>query len=794
MGIAITAHFRTPSGEHWTLDDPRGTTARVHVRAKANPNPAAENGVDRVEFYIDDGSVTTVSVALPTLCLPNYSLEDSPASGRVGGHAGFWGYELALDLLAETKGQLTITAKVFANNAAELVVPGSVVINNDTDVNKGGSDRRPNKSILHVSRVSGTSGGTGAIGDKVDTLHRALALLDEAGGAEILIYDGFLGTGGAFGASAWFTTAGWPLTVRAAGATKTWEPSVPGAQQPNDYILGATGTHAWLRIVGFEGSGTQQNFYNGGGGVTVSMRLDVIDCSWESEFNDADPAPHVDYFRRSPGNPIAKIEGTGSTFYWGMAIEAFSFGLAGADSAHDIRLTKGLGVYLQPTPTVVPPCYTNITMSGLRYTAGAVRGYVRHTGGTDFTVTKPGGSTMRITLPLAAGVDIAEHAEGIVANTYWGLHVAGTWPAGCAGIHDITAVGYDGSGNPYIDVDNAAGTAGTASSGARIITGELAGQEREYPDAVHTDMLQCWAGPFTGMQLGDIRCFDMERTRGFVGAGQTFTRCSVDFTCDSSPNTGFPDDLENDWQSAVLTDCLFLGNSWRSSANSWNGATISGGAMVDNIFGQATNLVPGTMYVAHNHFVAGSTYGTNTSTGTWFDGNASLTPWSSLPTSGNLNSASGLVDYPVAWRWPGATGDTKGVPRNIGTGDHSITGEAAISPPFTASGEFSVGLTGPGQLIPGFFGQGSLTAILSVTGGMSPAFTGSGVLNIVLKAPGAVSPAFVGTLSFTCALSATGIADDPLPEKRTPINETTPRKPMFTWPIFKRRNKFPFIG
>lgn len=801
--VAITAHFRTPSGEHWTLDDARGTTAKVHVRAKANVNPAAENGINYVEFSIDDGSVVTVQVALPTICLPNYSLEDSPATGRVGGHASFLGYELSLDLLTETKGTLTITATVFANSGADQEVPGEVLIFNDTDVNFGASDRRPSKKIIHVSRLTGTSGGTGAIGDKVDTPHHALALCrkngntdKEAGGARILIYDGMVGWQGGFGAPQWHTDSKWPVTVMPAGGVTSWEPSISGSQQPQDYIQGASGTNACLRIVGFDGVGSAQHFYNGGGGVTGEMRLDIIDCTHEGEWNDADPAPHVDFIVNSPGKPIAEVVGDGSAYYWGLAAEAFSYGLSGFESAHDVRLTKGIGIYMQPNPGMLDgPCATCVVGSGLRYRAGEVRGYVRHEVAADFTVTKPSGSVMRITIPLAAGVDIATHAQPLIQGTgadYWGVHVVGAWPGDAAGIFAVLGVGHDGSGNPYIDLDNPTATAGTPSSGAYIITGELnivsGGVEREYPDAIHTDMVQFFSGPFTGMQLGDNRFFDMKHTRGYVGAGQTFTRCSIDFTCDSSPNTGFPDDLENDWQGATLTDCLFLGNSWRSSSNSFNGATISGGCMVDNSFGQMTNLVPGTMYVAHNHFSAGSTFGSNTSTGSWFAGNASQTPWSSLPASGNLNSASGLVDYPVAWRWPGATGDTKGCPRNIGTGDWSITGPAAIVPAFSGSGSLSVVLAGKGAVAPAFSAAGALSVVLAGKGAVVPSFSGSGSLSVVLGLSNGIFPAFSGSGSFACSLIAEEVIVYIIPELRN-LPARPPRKPVFTWPVFKRRGK-----
>ena len=123
-----------------------------------------------------------------------------------------------------------------------------------------------------------------------------------------------------------------------------------------------------------------------------------------------------------------------------------------------------------------------------------------------------------------------------------------------------------------------------------------------------------------------------------------------------------------------FTDCLFVHCSTTNQANfSASGETYTGTEAIECVFGSTSNW-PATIATIDCHVVTGSAIGTGGTTGSWFDSDPTVDPWSLLPDSGNLDSATGVVPYPSEWRWSGATGDTRGCSKAVGLGAWNVGG------------------------------------------------------------------------------------------------------------------------
>ena len=123
-----------------------------------------------------------------------------------------------------------------------------------------------------------------------------------------------------------------------------------------------------------------------------------------------------------------------------------------------------------------------------------------------------------------------------------------------------------------------------------------------------------------------------------------------------------------------IHDCLFVHCSTPTymAFTTDDGSTYTGTEAIECVFASVSNW-PAGIATTDCHVVTGSAIGTGGTTGAWFDTDPSVDPWSLLPSSGNLDSATGVVPYPSDWWWAGATGPTRGCSRMVGTGSWSLS-------------------------------------------------------------------------------------------------------------------------
>lgn len=671
MANAIV-HWRTPSGQHRTSASADKTIV-LSLKAQCDVNSAGEGGIDYVEFYVsvNGGAATTHTVSARTVVAANY--ECTAYNGRHKSSA----FHYSLDLTGLAGGKVEVTASAFSVLGTETAAPGSIIIRNDTD----GVDRRPSTKVIYCSSVSGTSGGAGTIGDPTDTLYRAIRLACntpggststelDCGGAVIYLVDATTGFGGQYGATSFHTTDGWTLKIKCIGTDKTVQRTTPRVfTDPQDYVTGggfggASDVNIDWHDAEFVGAGP--TFYDSG---STNYLIQEFGCFSHSRAWVDDPAmPHADYAADS-GQPTAFAHSSsGSTrrYSWSGQFRGGNFGAVGYAGLFDFEISHVLGVSVQSvTADCDDFCYSNGLISNIRYRPGEVDGYTDTsfqfvvTAGANVDITDPGDGTMRIDATNSTPSDFGTQLSGLVGGAgYWGALISGATSSANNGCFEVLAAGTNGSGFPYCILDNASVVEETGGATLRILTAKLSDSDPYY--TIHPDILQMY-GDHTNFTWSEIRAEDCRDTRSIVGAGRVLVDGVIEDSTDGSHSSSHA--CEFDWASTNCTNVHLHGLSINGAA-SFSG-TFSNVNIVDCVFTQGTNIPTSGTYITHCHFVDSSTKGTSYSGGAWFDAEPGDTPFTFAPSSGNLNTASGLLGRPDTWWHSGATAESRGVSRNI---------------------------------------------------------------------------------------------------------------------------------
>lgn len=671
---AATLHWRTMDGVHRTAAS-TDKTVSVDIEAECGLNPAGEDGIDRVEFYVsvNGGAATTYSVTARSERTYN-----STATGTNGFYKLFC-YGITVDCAALAGGTITVEASAFSGAATETAIATTLTIYNDTD----GVDRRPSSAVVYYDHDLGDdTTGTGTTGSPVKTFRAAMNLLSgDVGGATIVAKGRTVGctTSSSYSASTWSTSGAWALTVRAEGSNKTWQRLTPGTfSDPQDYILGTSGAPT-VRMVfqDFEFVGPGPTLYVNG----PVARIDEVNCLHQSHHWDGVRlTPHVDDDEYGSGGVSIALNGasTGLIFSWGGRWRAVGRGPGAYSGLFNFSIGPFLGVAIGTANTYGSnPCYTNGEVFGVRYVAGELAGLVQtnpnfsQLAGPNVTVSvQPSGThtgKMRIEATNSTPNDFGTAAGEIVGSTRWGVTVSSATSAANNGTFEVLEGGLNGFGRPYCILDNASAVGEVGSAGFNMDTGALDDGAR-YIDDVHTDVLQIEES-HTGAMFAHIRAYDCHNTRTWVGSGYTQTRCVFKNLTDGDAEGAF--DFGSGY--TTLEDCLFFSITTASPALVFTG-TFTGTEFVDCVWADGTALPTTGTYIHSNHYVVDSAGGTSPSTGSWFDSDPTADPYDYSPSSGDLNTASGLQSYPDFWRFTGATGDSRGAWRNVATGDWSIAG------------------------------------------------------------------------------------------------------------------------
>lgn len=750
-GTDAITKWRTRSGIRRTAP---GSTLSVDLQAFTNET--VEGGVDRVEFSVveNGGAPTVITVTARTLRHPNYSDQDSYLPGVASGMAPFWGYGIVLDCDTLAPGTVVVTAVVYSVEGWRTEVPGSITLYNDTDA----VDRRPSTKQIFCSPTGNDANDGLSRGAPKLSIMRAVEAARanpagstsadmDCGGAEVVLVAGaHEWAGGSYSVGDWHTSGAWWLTVTAEpGATLT-----PASTYPERY----------LTYKGYSGGGTCRirfvgEAWTGCGGGVIAVPSGVAGEVWadgmtgQSEFWSVGQPYSVRFVEDDAEWFVLDGSGTLKRFASCVRKRGCATAFHGWTDLHDVVVENWLGVALQEVGAEVGGAL-NVLCTGNRYTTG-VAGWADVTGGANLSVTIPSAGQMRIDATASMSMDFAAGFAELVGTSYWGCKVGNFTSGGNNGTFPVLSTGTNGSGFPYVIVDNASAVVEVGTASAYLVTARISDQSR-YIDAVHGDVLQ-FNTDRTGCLYSHIRDEDATNVQVIATNGHNLTRCVFDEWGDAAA-TG------QVWNITLssLTDCLFVHCTTANQVNfSASGETYTGTEAIECVF-ESTSNWPGTIATLDCHVVTGSAIGTGGTSGAWFNSDPTVDPWSLRPSSGNLNSATGIVPYPDVWRWPTATGDTRGCSRMVGSGSWSETpglelGTSASAGVGTLSSDLS--LTANLGSVP-FSGAGAASASLSLFSLLDSASSaGSSILAASLSLMlGLGTATAAGTASVSSELSA----------------------------------------
>lgn len=753
---AISA-WRTPSGIRRAAP---GSTLSVDLESFTNLT--VEGGIDRVEFSVveNGGAPTVVTVSAPSLRHPNFSDQNSYLPGVSSGMAPFWGYGTTLDCDTLAAGTVVVTAVAYSSAGWRTEIPGSVTLYNDTD----GIDRRPSQRQIFCSPTGNDANDGLSRGAPKLSIVRAIeaaranpagsTLADfDCGGAEVVLVAGaHEWAGGAWGVGDWHTSGDWWLTITSeAGATLT-----AASTYPERYLTArgyaASGT-CRLRFVG-------ARWTTSGGGVMFVLGGVAAETWWDgleagSQFWD--PGQHYSVRFAEDNAEIVTLDGAGTLVRRANCVRKRGCVTAfhGWTSLQDVVIENFIGVATQLVGAEERQGFLNLLFKSQRYTTG-VAGWADVTGGANLSVTIPVAGQMRVDATAAMPMDFAAGFSELVGTSYWGCK-CGSFPSSANnGTFEILATGTNGSGFPYVILDNPSAVVEVGTGAAYLVTAKISNQGR-YVDEIHPDGLQVNTAALDNI-YSHVRLEDCTNLYPFASNSNVLHRLVLNEWGDGTPGQAWNFAFRPETVTKEIHDCLFIHCSTPTQTDftTGDGSTYTGTEAIECVFGSTSNW-PAEAAAIDCHVVAGPTIGTGCTTGAWFDGDPENSPWSLLPSSGNLDSATGVVPYPAIWRWPSATGDTRGCSRMVGSGSWSETsglelGTAAPAGVGTLSSALSL-MMGLGS-VP-FPGSSSVSASLGLTANLgSAAASAAATLSASISALtnlGALSAA--GTSSVSAELS-----------------------------------------
>lgn len=677
-GTDAIVKWRTRSGIRRT--SPSDT---LSVDLEAFTNIAVEGGIDRVEFSISEngGAATVVTVSAMALRTPNYSAQNSYLPGVASGMAPFWGWGTTLDCNTLAAGTVVVTAIVYSVAGWATTVPGSITLYNDKD----GVDRRPSTKQTFVSPTGSDANDGLSRGAPKLSIVRAIeaARANPAGstsadfdcaGAEVVVMTGANEwAGGSYSVGDWHTSGAWWLTITLeAGATLT-----PASAYPARYLTArgySGGGTCRIRFVG----GT----WTGGGGGVIYVPTGVSCEAWadgllgQSAYWDSGQIFSVRFAEDNA--EYFTIDGPGTLTRYASCVRKRGCVTAfhGWSDLHDVVIEDFIGVATQLVGSEPMQGFLNVLFTSQRYTTG-VAGWADVTGGANLSVTIPVAGQMRVDATAAMSMDFAAGFSELVGTSYWGCKCGGFSSAN-NGTFEILATGTNGSGFPYVILDNPSAVVEVGTGAAYLVTAKISNQGR-YIDEIHPDGLQVNTAALDNI-YSHVRLEDCTNLYPFASNSNVLHRLVLNEWGDATDGQAWNFVFRPETVTKEIHDCLFIHCSTPTQADfsTGDGSTYTGTEAIECVFGSTSNW-PATVATTDCHVVTGSAIGTGGTTGSWFDADTTVDPWDLSPTAGNLDSATGVVPYPADWWWTGATGPTRGCSKAVGLGAWNIGAAYSLS-------------------------------------------------------------------------------------------------------------------
>lgn len=725
-------------GRRWTGV---GDIAEINVIVLTEEGSGTEDGVNRVEFDISNNGVAITTSTTSTMeeCFSNHSETVSFIPGAAPGYsASFPGYRIQLALNSfgglNGFGTITIAARVVANNGAVTPLPYSLTLHNDTD----GGDRRPTSKIVWVDPVSGNDSNPGTEVSPLLNIQKAFS--GEMGGATVKLKAGFHTWGSPSGTfSQWqCSSKHWATIEWLAGAT-AGRVSEDGAS--HFYTGTNPGTEHHIRCL--------RPYFIGLGGVVNNVAFSLPLRVWM----DGGIRSSAAYLPSRPWSvryledeeKIMKIATPGTntrmiatnTIWLGVGNGPSEF-----NSCQDVVVSNFIAIAFETNfnDSVLVNCLAQ-GQRAYRDLVGRIHGPVT---GCVISTQANGAHAGKMVVTQVGALAFANEGDNqpmslstlvdIVGNTKFHVECV-AFPGGLTGVFQVLEVGLNGSSQPYAILDTTSFTTGTCGASAEMFTWNLDVTPQihsQATDIAHPDLLFL-ANNGTNNQFGSfyygVCARDLDNAQTFFSSGTSLTDC-VFWNCRDGNNKT----LNMNFGGGSKTRVLFFNNTIGGALQM--GGTQTNNQIRNNVFGSASGITVSGNIVDSNHFVTGSTFGTNASSGAWFNAASILVdPWSYEPTSGNLNTGSATCPDPTWIRWDTATTITRGCFRDAGFLDWAAPrGSTDIDASFAAT----------------------VPVVISSVGalGETAAFTSTIPVTMTATGAGGLAGLFINTIPMT--FSATG--------------------------------------
>lgn len=709
-----------------------GQSLNVAVEAYT-VNRATEGNVAQVIFSLTNaeaGVETEVVVSTPGLHVPDFGEAVSPITGTTT-WAPSPGYGFTFASADYEQGRWEIQATVISDAGTSTALD-SIVIYNE----KAG-DSRPCKKTIYVDPVGGANGNPGTLALPVRDIQAGVNLCHtggDMGGGTVILMPGEHKWAGS-GSTTNFTSDHWWLTLRAqSGATIIRDGYVVPS---NGQIFNNAGSHYLSMAQGRTSGSCRIWLVIEGTDLTLphgDMKVNIPNAVFGHYVVEGGSSGHprgktVDYSVQFSDGHGELFDALGNT---NVKRHAFCHtrvgvvdGFTGYTEVRDCVVERCQGLASQVSGSEPFQSLRNVIVQKQRYDY-EVLGKIDSVVGSKVSVTAVAGTMVIQQLAATTifaieggsvssnSIDLATMAGELIDSPRWGVictgftnsgnnspvRIAGT--VGSGGRYQpfqVLASGYVG-GLSYLVLDNASAVnEATAGSGAQLWTGLWpdvstgADTGATYVERTHPDVNQILVQP------SNFTLFSGVAIRDWTG-GQIWFPSTIPVSRWVMVNCGGGDSSQRSNFTGItsMSDCLFLHCDFVGAFNVNSGATFDRNEIQSCVFGTATNLpTTGTNVVAQCHFISGSTFGSNASSGTWFAKDPDEDPWELTPEAFDDATANGFY-IPIEWYWDGATLPTRGVWSNVGLFDWSVAAGSQDTPDAATSSLVTVDPTVDGGI------------------------------------------------------------------------------------------------
>lgn len=635
--ISLTADWVTPTGMRLGPEE----FLSVDVQASAGE---AEQGINRVEFYVNGGVAPYFVAYEEQARRPNFTTAVNPHTGkRFFPELEAWGFDFVAD--PNLAGDVTIAARVVTG-AGNVLWLDPITVFNDGD----GVNRRIRNVDIYVDPNQGNNANDGLTRAtaKENITHALNELGADLSDAQIILMPGahILNQGSFSLVQDNGTTGDHPIKIIVeSGATLerpgsfSIDSGARTASQPGNLVqLNGKATNNMYAIMEFMGEKDEAQIT----GADIAVDLGVNARGRFAMFGGI--AQHPEY---APGKLSVlysqdKVGGWNVAFagatdftieYWGFSVRGVQHGLTGCHKIVACTVESWTGVALQATSTGCPmTSFVKLLNQAYDF---RVEGFANANIGGQGNITNQGGDRMRLTITgtsfmfkggvtTTQEVNLATQAAALVNSPMWGVKFVNedetTFFGPNQGAHLVVNVGTDGSGDPYIEWDDPSGVAGPLPASLVIKTWRAPTAQNDEPwhGAVHPDMYQV-LNNLDGHFIHTLWAENCVDTPSFAVESQVTSCINLHLVNFHDGRQGVRFDLQT--ANCIYANCCFdrMVLTGSASFNS-NAGNFLGNSFRNNVFAGVVQNLPasGTNVVDHNHFVSATPAGTNSGTGQWF--------------------------------------------------------------------------------------------------------------------------------------------------------------------------------